>query len=361
MRGQISIEYILLVGVILVVVIPLLYYSFSKTNTDIRYQQASDAVNALAKAADEVYSLGLGSRNYVWINPPEGVTNVIIKDKIINLEVAIYGDRSDFVAKTNANLTATQDLLNKLLYGGSYKVSVEVFKNITTGDISVLLGGFCGDNFCSSAENSKTCPIDCVDKCGDGVCTYPAVGGYVENCLTNFCADCIGSQVDCDLGKICKENTVNPGTGICVASASCGDDICNGEPYVENCNNCPSDCKLAAGELCCFDPVTDSYYRAFACGIPPTVTSCPDWCVWIGDKNLKDYDTGVCAQNPTKCINDFGIGGEYVEIDEFNIDGDGGVTATCGTQPKPPGDGECDGDEYCFAGPQANTCCCVWI
>ena len=358
MKGQISIEYLMLIGLILLIVIPLFYYTLSRTREDLRSQQAYDALSSLAHTADEVYSLGLGSRDFIWIHTPTGIKDFTIDGKSLAMTLSLRGATSDFTADTKANVTVTQDFLNKIVLPGTYKVSVETYKNVSSGTVMILLGGYCGDSLCSSIENADTCALDCVNICGDGVCVYPGDAIYKEACLTDYCSDCVGSVADCPSGKVCAQDL--SGGGYCKTLVACGDGECQGEPYVENCNDCKIDCEAISPWQCCFDAVTDSYYRSTNCGVPPTVTSCPDWCVYIGDRIGSDYDTGTCAQTFTKC-NDFGTGGAYVEIDELDIDNGGTTSGTCDVQPKPPGDGKCDGDEFCVAGDQADTCCCIFL
>ena len=103
MKGQVSFEYIMLIGIVLFVSIPLFYYGISRTREDLRLQQASDAVNSIINTADSVYSLGLGSRDFIWVNTPTGITNASIDDKTLTITISIYGASSDisFISKAN--------------------------------------------------------------------------------------------------------------------------------------------------------------------------------------------------------------------------------------------------------------------
>jgi len=354
--GQISFEYIAIFGLVLLLTVPLFYIGLSRSKENIRHEQVTDTVDSIVKNADEVYSLGLGSKDFVWVNTPTGITSAYVDGKTFVITLSIFGANSEYIAISKANLTVTQDFLDKIILAGRYKVKVETYLNSSSGNAMVLLGGYCGDGICSSSENSDTCLSDCEDYCGDGICNYPGTPPNEEGCLADYCSDCIGSQADCDDGDVCEE-TPGTGLGTCVAGAPvCGDGECQGEPYIENCQNCKLDCQEPLGWYCCYDAGIDSWYSASQCGIPPTVTSCPDWCVYTGNRDGSGYNTGVCALNINKCGG--WTGGAHVEIDEMDVDETGGGDG-CGDEPFPPGDGECDGDEYCWAGEPANTCCCI--
>ncbi|MBI2673403.1 hypothetical protein HYX19_04025 [Candidatus Woesearchaeota archaeon] len=123
-RGQISYEYVMLVGVILVVMIPLFYVSFSKLSDTVRVNQAEEAVSVLAKTADTVYSLGPGSKSYVWITVPSGAVSTSISNNELLLRLSIFGSISDFHANTKANISGSFPSSQ-----GSYKMSATMLDN----------------------------------------------------------------------------------------------------------------------------------------------------------------------------------------------------------------------------------------
>jgi hypothetical protein len=298
------------------------------------------------------------------------VNSVAINGTALYFNVSIYGDVSQFLTFTKAPLNMTQDFETKIILPGTYKVAVETYEE--GGVVKVLLGGSCGDNICTSVENSEICDADCADACLDGVCNFPGTSPNEEGCFANFCSDCIGSQADCDVGEVCEEDSNNPGTGVCVQGVYCGDGTCS--PYVEDCENCNSnnddgtnECINENTETCCFNAITGGYYTvpmSQGCGIPPSVTSCADWCKYIADREGFDYNSGVCAQIYSKCDTFGDPDGLWVQIDEGDPGNDGDTndhTDCDGAPDHPDADNECDGDEYCFAGAQSNTCCCIEV
>ncbi len=131
-RSQVAMEYIILIGVLLILLIPILYYALSSSNESARLNQANDAVVSLAKAADTVYALGPGNRNYVWVNIPSGSEMAIDgANKLVLIKLSIYGSQSDIYQTTKGTLeagsiggTAIQSTPTPI-GKGTYRVKVE--------------------------------------------------------------------------------------------------------------------------------------------------------------------------------------------------------------------------------------------
>jgi len=153
MKAQAALEYIIIAGAILVVVIFLFYYASNKAKDDIKLNQAQDAVNAIAKTADNIYSLGPGSRDYVWITIPESVSlsDVDQDNKLILLKLNIFGGSSDIYANTISKVTGSipyrkgtyliqvQMLSDGIVYIGDYNDTVApVMSNIRPVNGSIL-------------------------------------------------------------------------------------------------------------------------------------------------------------------------------------------------------------------------------
>lgn len=104
-RGQSSIEYVVIVGLILVALAPLFVYSINKANSEIKINQADDAIGTIANAADIVYSLGPGTKKFVQITLPGGVVSSLVNDTLIQIQLHVYGSTSDFHASTIAQVS----------------------------------------------------------------------------------------------------------------------------------------------------------------------------------------------------------------------------------------------------------------
>ncbi len=119
-RGQASVEYLAIIGIVLVVTIPLFFYSFQKSSENIKINQADDAVNTVARAADSVYALGPGAKRFVWVTIPQGTTGSSINNNSVQLQITIFGGISDIHASSRANLIGVMPY-----EAGVYKIPVE--------------------------------------------------------------------------------------------------------------------------------------------------------------------------------------------------------------------------------------------
>lgn len=99
-KGQVSIEYMMVAGLLLLVIIPLLAYSFIEVQRSIQLSHAENVVNTLSNAADTIYSLGPGSKKYVDVIMPGGITQTLVNDTEISMKIRIFGGESDFFADT---------------------------------------------------------------------------------------------------------------------------------------------------------------------------------------------------------------------------------------------------------------------
>jgi uncharacterized protein (UPF0333 family) len=117
-RGQSGLEYIVLVGIVLVVLIPLIYYSTSTSSEAIKQSQGEDMVWSLANAADEVYVLSPGTKKYVWINVPGNIQDFQINSTEISVTFSGFGD---IVAATKATVVGKIPIAR-----GRYKIPIEL-------------------------------------------------------------------------------------------------------------------------------------------------------------------------------------------------------------------------------------------
>lgn len=248
MKAQAATEYLVLIGIILVVLIPIIYYATQQYTSALNLNDAQDAVNTLSKTADYVYSLGPGTRSIALITIPTGVhnTRVIGREFIINL--TSYGEIS---AISKANLTCSFPSTS-----GTHNVPVVLLE---TG--VVLIGELCNNNnVCEYAEDCSSCPNDCTCagglNCCSGICSVPQCTSSAQcndnnACTTDTCqnsgsclAYCAFSQISiCVNGDgCCPAGCDSSNDNDCTAgnqTISCGDNICSPG---ETCFECATDC-----------------------------------------------------------------------------------------------------------------------
>ena len=125
-RAQVSIEYLIMTGIVLVILIPLIYYAFSEYNASISLNEAGETVDSLKAIADQVYIMGPGSKQYTTINIPGGVENITLENNEILLKIHMFGAVSDIHKKTKGNVTG---IINATK--GTYIISAESLDNGT--------------------------------------------------------------------------------------------------------------------------------------------------------------------------------------------------------------------------------------
>ncbi len=120
-RGQASLEYITIVGVLLVLLLPLFYYALNKSSENIKLSQAENTVNSIRNAADDVYALSPGTKKYVWVSIPGSVQSIQINASEISLTLGIFGKTSDITSRTKATIIGTIPIEK-----GTYRIPVEL-------------------------------------------------------------------------------------------------------------------------------------------------------------------------------------------------------------------------------------------
>jgi len=104
--GQAALEYLMIASIALAVTLPIFYYSFYYSSSSVTYSQAQDAVTAIAKGADYVYSLGVGSKTRILVSIPSNVINYTIQNKAITYNIrSSSGAVSTVTSFTKANVT----------------------------------------------------------------------------------------------------------------------------------------------------------------------------------------------------------------------------------------------------------------
>lgn len=130
-RGQASVEYLILIGVMLAFLIPLFYYSLSEITNNLKISQADNAVNLIAGKIDNVYSLGSGNREKLKVTIPRGTASLeIIENKTVELKLLVFGNQTEIFKTTKA--TNIQGSLPK--NPGTYFFIIESLEN---GEVKV--------------------------------------------------------------------------------------------------------------------------------------------------------------------------------------------------------------------------------
>ncbi len=107
MKAQAAFDYMMIAAFSLAMIIPVFYYAITYSSDSIVSAQAQDAVNTIAKAADNTYSLGEGSLSQVQVNIPAGTQNTSVGSNSIVFKIRTTSGLSDVVALTRAPLSGS--------------------------------------------------------------------------------------------------------------------------------------------------------------------------------------------------------------------------------------------------------------
>lgn len=120
-------EYLLTMGFVLLITIPLLSLYFTETSrlSDTMTSVATERAAAmLTQAADTVYYLGAPSKRTVIINLPDNVRGVEFSGQALIFNVTTFGGDSQVAAWSVANLTG-----NFSVSPGPHRIVVEALEN----------------------------------------------------------------------------------------------------------------------------------------------------------------------------------------------------------------------------------------
>jgi uncharacterized protein (UPF0333 family) len=122
-RGQVSIEYISIVALVLVLTVPLLLIFYDKTTetkSSINMNQANQIAKKIADNAENVYFLGTDSMTTIKLFFPENIQKITIQNNEVVITVKEVDRISDIVAYTPINITG-----NLSTYHGNHHVIVQ--------------------------------------------------------------------------------------------------------------------------------------------------------------------------------------------------------------------------------------------
>lgn len=138
-KAQFSVEYLIIIGLVLVVIIPaiLLYYSYSRAHTTkISASSINDIGLKIVENAKSVYSLGEGSWVTLELSLPENIKSmqIPVKNELV-IEYFTEGGVSEAVFFSDINLTTTNPQNPYIL---QERIGLVKFKIRSTGGEVVL-------------------------------------------------------------------------------------------------------------------------------------------------------------------------------------------------------------------------------
>ena len=106
-KAQAAFDYMMIAAFSLVMIIPVFYYAITYSTDSITTAQAKDAVDTIAKTADNTYALGEGSLSRVQVNIPSGIQSASVGNNTILLRLRTASGVSDIFAITRSPVSGT--------------------------------------------------------------------------------------------------------------------------------------------------------------------------------------------------------------------------------------------------------------
>ena len=129
--GQVATEYLILIGILLTALGIMAGYALTTYYETMRIHQATNAVETLASAADQVYALGQGNSTTVPISLPAGITESHVVGNEIYVVLEAFGTTGDIVAETKGPVSGTLPTAE-----GTYRISVAVVdENVVLSEV----------------------------------------------------------------------------------------------------------------------------------------------------------------------------------------------------------------------------------
>ena len=107
-KSQISMEFIILLGFILIVSIPLIviYYGYSnETKFELSQNQAMKIAHKIVDNAESVFYLGEPSKTTIKVSMPENIDKIIIHEKEVVFIIRYKGMPNDIVVDSPVSLS----------------------------------------------------------------------------------------------------------------------------------------------------------------------------------------------------------------------------------------------------------------
>jgi uncharacterized protein (UPF0333 family) len=128
LSGQTAMEYLIIVSIVLVFMIPIWTYVATmqqQTNTELTLTYARNAANQIADAAKLVYSQGPPAKLRINVYIPYGVQNITITNNSISFGVIFNSKTADIYAFSTSNLNGSIPSGQ-----GYYWIDVEAMDNL---------------------------------------------------------------------------------------------------------------------------------------------------------------------------------------------------------------------------------------
>lgn len=108
MKAQAAMEYMMIIGIALVILAPIISYAYQQNEVAIRTSQGNLAASQISAAADSLYAQGPGAKTSLDIFLPSGYrAQSYASGNVLDIKVLTPAGLNDIIEITKANLTGT--------------------------------------------------------------------------------------------------------------------------------------------------------------------------------------------------------------------------------------------------------------
>jgi len=126
-KGQASIEFMVIVGIVMILMIPVIWYAFSIISAESQdsnaINKASTSVSRIVTLADSVGVTGQGSAIYTEIILPENINNVTVESREFFMTMQTVNGLTDITGISKFTLIGEN--IERLTLPGTYKLHIE--------------------------------------------------------------------------------------------------------------------------------------------------------------------------------------------------------------------------------------------
>ena len=110
LKSQVSVEYIMIIGFVLVTIVPmvLIYYNYSnETRESVATSQALNIARKIADSAESVYYLGRPSQITLRMNFPENIVSTNLSNREVLFKISTSNGVTDVVETSSVDMNGT--------------------------------------------------------------------------------------------------------------------------------------------------------------------------------------------------------------------------------------------------------------
>lgn len=126
-KGQISVEYMMIIGFVTVITIPLIiiYQTFNEdSNAEINSAQVEQVAKNVVDTSESMFYLGEPSQTSIKVNIPDGVKAVKVGNNEIAFNLTVGSGTAEIVRTSAVNITGSLPSEK-----GTYTITIKAYSN----------------------------------------------------------------------------------------------------------------------------------------------------------------------------------------------------------------------------------------